>query len=95
MSDIVAQGQKFQTNPMRRIFAPARGLFVEIRYPNEPAKTTIIVREQPRHNQYVDVIEVKLAGNNEILVNMIKDTNALGKPVALTLKVDLPPGGAG
>ena len=86
MSDIVAQGQKFQTNPMRRIFAPARGLFVEILYPNDPAKTTIIVREQPRHNQYVDVIEVKLAGNNEILVNMIKDTNALGKPVALTLK---------
>ncbi|KND88532.1 Fatty acid synthase subunit beta [Tolypocladium ophioglossoides CBS 100239] len=86
MSDIVAQGQKFQTNPMRRIFAPARGLFVEIQYPNEPAKTKIIVREQPRHNQYVDVIEVKLAGNNEILVNMIKDTTALGKPVALTLK---------
>ncbi|PNY29863.1 Fatty acid synthase subunit beta [Tolypocladium capitatum] len=86
MSDVVAQGQKFQTNPMRRIFAPARGLFVEIQYPTEPAKTKIVVREQPRHNQYVDVIEVKLAGNNEILVNMIKDTNALGKPVALTLK---------
>lgn len=86
MSDVVVQGQKFQTNPMRRIFAPVRGLFVEIHYPNEPDKTTIIVREQPRHNQYVDVIEVKLTGKNEILVKLIKDTTALGEPVALPLK---------
>ncbi|EQK99784.1 fatty acid synthase beta subunit dehydratase [Ophiocordyceps sinensis CO18] len=86
MSEIVAQGQKFQTNPMRRIFAPTRGLFVEIQYPNEPQKTAIIVREQPRHNQYVDVIEVRLTGKNEILVNMVKDTTAVGKPVALPLK---------
>ncbi|KAG6197260.1 hypothetical protein E4U10_000145 [Claviceps purpurea] len=86
MSDVVVQGQKFQTNPMRRIFAPARGLFVEILYPEDPTKTSIVVKEQPRHNHYVDVIEVKLVGKNEILVNMIKDTTALGKPVALPLK---------
>jgi fatty acid synthase subunit beta, fungi type len=86
MSDVLVQGQKYQTNPMRRIFAPARGLFVEIHYPNEPLKTRIVVREQPRHNHYVDVIEVKLVGKNEIHVNMIKDTTALGKPVALPLK---------
>ena len=50
------------------------------------AKTVIVVKEQPRHNQYQDVIEVRLTGENEILVNMIKDTTALGKPVALPLK---------
>ncbi|KAH6982520.1 acyl transferase domain-containing protein [Ilyonectria destructans] len=86
MADVVVQGQKFQTNPIRRIFAPSRGLFVEISYPNDLAKTTIVVREQPRHNQYVDVIEVKLVGENEIQVNMIKETTALGKPAALPLK---------
>lgn len=86
MSDVVVQGKKFQTNPLRRIFAPARGLFVEIDYPNDPSKTVIVVKEQPRHNQYQDVIEVRLIGENEILVNMIKDTTALGKPVALPLK---------
>ncbi|KAK5661256.1 hypothetical protein OQA88_11150 [Cercophora sp. LCS_1] len=85
-SDVVVQGQKYQTNPMRRIFAPTRGLFVEIRNPNEPAKTVIVVREQPRHNRYVDVIEVKLANKNEIVVNLIKDTTALGKPVSLPLR---------
>jgi fatty acid synthase subunit beta len=86
MSDVVVQGQKFQTNPMRRIFAPERGLFVEIMYPNDPTKTSMVVREQPRHNQYADVIEVKLTGKNEILVNLIKETTALGKPIALPLK---------
>ncbi|KAK3939840.1 acyl transferase domain-containing protein [Diplogelasinospora grovesii] len=85
-SDVLVQGQKYQTNPMKRIFAPTRGMFVEIRYPNDPAKTVIVVREQPRHNRYVDVIEVKLVGKNEILVNMIKDTTALGEPVALPLR---------
>lgn len=85
LSEVLVQGQKYQTNPMKRIFAPARGLFVEIQYPNTPEKTTIIVREQPRHNQYVDVLEAKMVGN-KIVVNMIKDTTALGKPVALPLE---------
>ncbi|KAF4816661.1 Fatty acid synthase subunit beta [Colletotrichum siamense] len=85
-SEVVVQGQKFQTNPIKRIFAPSRGLFVEIQYPKDPKKTKIIVKEQPRHNHYVEVIEVKLENNNEVVVNMIKDTTALGKPVALPLK---------
>lgn len=83
---VFVQGQKFQTNPMRRIFAPVRGLFVEIAYPDDPSKTVIKVKEQPRPNQYVDVIDVKLVGKNEILVNMIKDTTAVGKPVSLPLR---------
>ncbi|KAL2165067.1 hypothetical protein VTH06DRAFT_363 [Thermothelomyces fergusii] len=85
-SDVIVQGQKYQTNPIKQIFAPTRGLFVEILNPNDPAKTEIIVKEQPRHNRYVDVIEVKLVGEKEIAVNLIKDTTALGKPVALPLR---------
>jgi fatty acid synthase subunit beta len=59
---------------------------VEILHPNDPTKTVILVKEQPRHNRYVDVIEVKLASEKEIVVSMIKDTTALGKPVALPLR---------
>ena len=33
------RASKFQTNPMKRIFSPARGLFVEIHHPNNPSKT--------------------------------------------------------
>jgi len=86
MSDVLVQGKKYQTNPMKRIFAPARGLSVEILHPNDPAKTEIIVREQVGHNKHVDVIHVKLIGKDEILVDLIKDTTALGKPVSLPLK---------
>jgi fatty acid synthase subunit beta len=84
-SEIFVQGQKFQTNPMKRIFAPVRGLFVEIMFPNDPSKTVITVKEQTRPNQYLTVIEVKLTGKNQILVNMIKDTTALGKSLPLPL----------
>ncbi|KAI1261032.1 fatty acid synthase beta subunit dehydratase [Xylariaceae sp. FL1019] len=85
-SEVLVQGKKYQTNPMKRIFAPVRGLFVEVRHPNEPSKTSIIVREQPRHNHYQDVIEVKFDGKSRIVVNMIKDTTALGEPVSLPLR---------
>jgi fatty acid synthase subunit beta len=84
-SEVFVQGKKFQTNPMKRIFAPVRGLFVEILHPNEPSKTVITVKEQPRPNHYVQVIDVKLTEKNKILVNMIKDTTAVGKPVPLPL----------
>ncbi|KAH8759455.1 malonyltransferase-like protein [Diaporthe sp. PMI_573] len=86
LSEVVVQGRKYQTNPMKRIFAPARGLYVEILYPNTPDKTNIVVKEQPRHNQYVSVIEVKMEANNKIVVNMVKDTTALGKPASLPLE---------
>ncbi|KAL1865422.1 hypothetical protein VTK73DRAFT_5266 [Phialemonium thermophilum] len=85
-SDVLVQGKKYQTNPMKRVFAPSRGLFVEVHYPNDPSRTVIVVKEQPRHNQYVDVIEAKLVGPNEIVVNLIKDTSALGKPISLPLR---------
>lgn len=86
LAEVVVQGQKYQTNPMKRIFSPARGLFVEILHPDTPEKTVITVKEQPRHNHYVDVLEAKMVGQNKIVVNMIKDTTALGKPVSLPLE---------
>ncbi|KAK4100223.1 beta subunit of fatty acid synthase [Parathielavia hyrcaniae] len=85
-SEVIVQGQKYQTNPMKRIFAPTRGLLVEILNPDDPARTVMVVKEQPRQNRYVDVIEVKLDGKNEIVVSMIKDTTALGKAVTLPLR---------
>ncbi|KAL8382560.1 hypothetical protein RB595_006371 [Gaeumannomyces hyphopodioides] len=86
MSEVFVQGTKYYSNPMRRIFAPIRGLFVEIRNPKNPAKTEIIVREQPRHNHYVDVLVVNMVSDSEIVVKMIKETTALGKPVSLPLR---------
>ncbi|CCU77620.1 fatty acid synthase [Blumeria hordei DH14] len=85
-SEVFVQGKKFQTNPMKRIFTPARGLLVEICYPNDPSKTVITVYEQPRPNKHIKVIEIKLSGRNEICVDMIKDTTAVGTSISLPLK---------
>jgi fatty acid synthase subunit beta len=90
-SEVVVQGQKFETNPMKRIFAPARGLFVEISHPDEPSKTVISIKEQRRPNHYVPIIDVKVVGKNKILVNMINEATAIGKPVALPLKLTYHP----
>jgi len=45
-NDVFVQGNKFQDNPMRRIFSPAHGMVVEIINPRDPAKTVIAVDEQ-------------------------------------------------
>lgn len=85
-ADIFVQNKKFETNPMHRIFAPARGLYIEINHPDDPSKTFISVKEQPRASQYVKIIDVQLTSKNEITVNLIKHTTAVGEPIALPLK---------
>ncbi|KAJ4294899.1 beta subunit of fatty acid synthetase [Collariella sp. IMI 366227] len=85
-SDVIVQGQKYQTNPIRRVFAPTRGLKVEILNHHEPSKMVVTVKELVRHLGYVDVVEAKFVGKDEITVSMIKDTTALGKPVALPMR---------
>ncbi|RKF77663.1 Fatty acid synthase subunit beta [Golovinomyces cichoracearum] len=85
-SKVFVQHKKFETNPMKRIFAPARGLYIEIKHPNDPIRTMISMYEQPRANQYVKIVDVGLTGKNEITVNLIKDTTAAGRPIHLPLK---------
>lgn len=85
-ADVFVQGQKFQSNPMSRIFTPTLGMMVEISYPNEPSKTVITMREPSTGGKHIKTVEISLQGQNEILVNMIEERSALHKPVALPLK---------
>ncbi|KIW08510.1 uncharacterized protein PV09_01404 [Verruconis gallopava] len=86
-ADAFIQGQKFQTNPMHRVFAPCRGMKVEITHPNQPSKTTISVWE-PHNGSGKDVMTVKvtISAKNEIQVDLIEERTASGKPVALPFK---------
>ncbi|KAI9886837.1 MAG: beta subunit of fatty acid synthetase [Watsoniomyces obsoletus] len=81
-ADIFVQGHKFQTNPMRRVFAPVRGLVVEITHPDDPARTSIIAKETGRTE--VTVVEIKLVGRR-IVVNLFEPRTAEGDTVALPL----------
>ncbi|KAF2724973.1 beta subunit of fatty acid synthase [Polychaeton citri CBS 116435] len=85
-ADIFVQGQRFQTNPMRRLFTPTPGMMVEIAYPNDPKRTVIAVKEPLQGTKYVQTLEVGPLSGNEITVKMIEGRTATGKPVALPLK---------
>ncbi|KAK5002311.1 hypothetical protein LTR28_011585, partial [Elasticomyces elasticus] len=85
-ADVFIQGQRFQTNPMHRIFAPTPGMMVEISYPNDPKRTVISIREPSHGGKFVQSVEVGPIKDNEITVKMIEERNATHKPVALPLR---------
>ncbi|PIA97136.1 Fatty acid synthase subunit beta [Cercospora beticola] len=85
-TDVFVQGQRYQTNPAHRIFAPTPGMVVEIQHPNDPKRTTISVKEPSHGNEYVQTVHVARDSNGEITVNMIEGRTATGKAVALPLR---------
>ncbi|KAI9681414.1 MAG: beta subunit of fatty acid synthetase [Caeruleum heppii] len=85
-TDVFVQGQKFQSNPIKRIFAPTAGLVVEIQHPDTPAKTVISVKELSHGSKYVQVLDVRLNAGREILVQMLEERNAKHTPIGLPLK---------
>ncbi|CAN9101418.1 beta subunit of fatty acid synthase [Alternaria alternata] len=85
-ADIFVQGQRFQTNPTSRVFAPTPGMVIEIQYPNEPAKTSIIVKELHHGGKLIKTVDVSLTKDNEILLNIYEERTALKKAVALPFR---------
>ena len=84
-ADVFVQGQRYQTNPMHRIFEPIPGMMVEIAYPNDPKRTVISVKEPLHGSHYVQTIEVGPITKNQIPLKMIEDRTVTGKPVGLPL----------
>ncbi|KAK8199917.1 acyl transferase domain-containing protein [Phyllosticta capitalensis] len=84
--DVFVQGQRFQTNPMPRIFNPTLGMMVEITNPNDPAKTVITMKEPSNGGKHIKTVEIKVEGKNEIVLNIIEERTALNKAVALPLR---------
>lgn len=85
-AEVFVQGKRFQTNPLRRLFAPTKGMLVEILHPNEQEKTVICVKEPSQSGKMTKTIEVRLTGKNEINVSLIEERSAQGKAVILPLK---------
>jgi fatty acid synthase subunit beta len=86
-TDVFVQGQRFQTNPMARIFNPTPGMMVEVANPKEPAKTVITVKEPHHGGKHVKTVEVSFdSSNKEIVLHMFEERTALKKAVSLPLK---------
>ena len=85
-AEVFIQGQRFQTNPMKRILAPSKGMLVEITKAKDPAKTVISVKEPSNSGKLVKTVEVNMAAQNQITVNLFEERTAEGKAVGLPLK---------
>lgn len=85
-AEVFVQGQRFQTNPLRRVFNPSRGMLVEISNTDQPTKTVITVKEPSPSGKMTKTAEIGMTGNNEIVLSLIEERTAEGKAVALPLK---------
>jgi fatty acid synthase subunit beta len=84
-SDVFVQGQRFQSNPTARMFAPTHGMVVSVSNPNDPSKTVITI-EEPWQGKMVKTLDVAMTGEKELALNLWEHRNTLGKPVALPFK---------
>lgn len=84
-TEVFVQGQRFQTNPLKRIFAPTKGMLVEILHPKDPTRTVINVQEPSPTGKMIKTVEVAMK-EKEIVINLLEERTAEGKPVPLPLK---------
>ena len=85
-TEVFVQGQRFQTNPLRRIFAPAHGILVEISNPNSPSKTTISLKEPSQTGKMVKTVDIRMTGENKLAVSLIEERTVTGKAAELALQ---------
>ena len=85
-TEVFVQGQQFQTNPMKRIFNPSKGMLVEISHPDKSSKTAIIVKEPSHSGKMIQTVKIGISGKNEIILDLLEERTAEGKVIALPLK---------
>ncbi|KAL9121606.1 MAG: hypothetical protein Q9187_001833 [Circinaria calcarea] len=85
-AEVFVQGHRFQTNPMKRLFAPNKGMLVEIVHPRDQARTVISLKEPSNSGGMVKTVQVKMSGKNEIVVDLFEERTAEGKAVSLPLR---------
>ena len=77
---------------MRRIFAPAHGMVVEISNARDPAETVITVKEKNHSGGcYFKTVEIRMSEEKEIFIDLIEEHTILGKLISLLLRFYLSP----
>ncbi|KAI4152760.1 MAG: hypothetical protein LQ340_002720 [Diploschistes diacapsis] len=85
-TEVFVQGQRFQTNPLRRIFSPTHGMLVEIFQPKHPSRTVISLKEPSQSGKLVQTVEIRMTGKSNLQVDLIEERTATGKAAVLPLK---------
>ena len=83
-SDVIVQGTAFQTNPMRRLFAPRYATRVVIEDAQVVSKSTISIFDQ-RDGKYVKAVKASFDGSHNIEVTMYEDRTVHKKTIGLSL----------
>jgi fatty acid synthase subunit beta len=88
-TEVFVQGNKYQDNPMKRIFAPSHGVCVEILNPDDSSKTVIIMKEQSHPTgPFTKTLEAKMTSENKIHVTLFEERTAertvIGMPLLFT-----------
>lgn len=84
-SDIVVQGTAFQSNPLKRIFAPRFNTQFVVDETSGVKNSTVSVSDR-RHGRYVLAAKASFIGENMIEVVMYEDRTATQELLGLTLK---------
>ena len=82
-TDVYVQGQRYQNNPLRRVLAPVKGMFVEVAYPKDTSRMAVTVKELSQSGKLVKTCDISLNGKNQILMNLYEERTAEGGVVAL------------
>ena len=90
-TEVFVQGQRFQTNPLRRIFSPTHGMLVEVFHPSDPLKTVVSLKEQSQSGKMVQTVEIKMTSKTRLVVNLFEERTAKGEVVALPLMFEYHP----
>ena len=85
-TEVFVQGQQFQTNPLKRIFKPSKGMLVEVTNDDQPAKTSMIVKEPAHSGKMVKTVDISMSDTKEITINLFEERTAQGKAVNLPFK---------
>ncbi|KJF60756.1 fatty acid synthase beta subunit dehydratase [Coccidioides immitis RS] len=85
-AEVFIQGHRFQSNPMKRLLAPTRGMYIEIANPDTPQKTVISVREPSQSGKLVKTVEVRMSNKNEISLTLYEGRTAENGVVPLVFQ---------
>nr|KMM68812.1 fatty acid synthase subunit beta dehydratase [Coccidioides posadasii RMSCC 3488] len=85
-AEVFIQGHRFQSNPMKRLLAPTRGMYIEIANPDTPQKTVISVREPSQSGKLVKTVEVRMSSKNEISLTLYEGRTAENGVVPLVFQ---------
>ncbi|KAI1945742.1 beta subunit of fatty acid synthetase [Ophidiomyces ophidiicola] len=82
-TEVFIQGHRFQSNPMKRLLAPTRGMYIEVANPNEPQKTIISVREPSQSGKLVKTVEIRMVGPKKLALTLFEGRTAEGGVIPL------------